>query len=310
MISNTDVKLKVLKRYNINEKDLIGSGMEAEVYGYGEDKVLKIYQGTSNYKKQGILKRFYDSIQSNDISFEFPYIYNIIDEDDIVVTIEKRIIGENMENVLSRMNDEQLETVMKNYLSANLEMQAVKPDPNFEGYKLFDDHGIPASQQKDWHDVLKQYLVKKQKELQGHFSEDVMNYEEKLRIILEILSFEYQGHHSLIHGDFYPGNVLINEEGKITGLIDFGLMTMYGDYLFDVATGWVFFDMYNELKANILERYLDLIMSTLGEEVREKLYFYVLVFSMISANFYSEDCSDGHYQWCVKNLNNEMYWSF
>lgn len=282
--------------------------MEAEVHIYGKDKVLKIYNSMSNYKKQEILRRFYDSIQPSDVSYEFPYIYNIVEEDNIVVTIEKRILGKSMQNFLSRLNNEQLNTLMNTYLSASLEMQAVKLDPNFEGYKLFDDYRIPASQQKDWHDLLKQYLIKKQKEVEGYFSEDVVNYQDKLGILLEILSSEYQGNYSLLHGDFYPGNLLINEEGEITGLIDFGLMTMYGDYLFDVATGWVFFDMYDKLKANILERYLNLIINTLGEEVREKLYFYVLVFSIFAANFYSEDCSDGHYQWCVRNLNNEMYW--
>ncbi|MCQ4088430.1 aminoglycoside phosphotransferase family protein [Saccharibacillus sp. JS10] len=307
---NTDAKSKVLRTYNINETDLIGSGMEAEVYRYGENKVLKIYNGTSNYEKQERLKHLYDSIQSSDVSFEFPYIYDIADEDNLVVTIEKRIAGENMQNVLSRLNDKQIDSMMKTYLSASLEMQAVKLNPKFEGYKLFDDYRIPASHQKDWHDLLKQYVMKKQNEVNRYFSKDVVHYEEKLKIILANLSSEYQGNYSLIHGDFYPGNLLVNQEGKITGLIDFGLMTMYGDYLFDIATGWVFFDMYDELKANILERYLDVMISTLGEEVRGKLYFYVLIFSLISANFYSEDCSDGHYQWCVKNLNNEMYWNF
>ncbi|MDQ0899142.1 MULTISPECIES: hypothetical protein [unclassified Paenibacillus] len=67
--------------------------------------------------------------------------------------------------------------------------------------------------------------------------------------------------------------LLINEESKITGLNNFGLMTMYGDYLFDVATGWVLFDMYDELKANILERYLNLIINTLGEEVKTLFLF-------------------------------------
>ncbi|GAF06592.1 hypothetical protein JCM16418_560 [Paenibacillus pini JCM 16418] len=85
-------------------------------------------------------------------------------------------------------------------------------------------------------------------------------------------------------------------------------MTMYGDYLFDMAIGWMIFDMYDELKSNILERYLELIIHTLGEEVRGKIYLYVLVYSMVSANLYAEDCSDGHYQWCVRNLNNNMYW--
>jgi len=78
--------------------------------------------------------------------------------------------------------------------------------------------------------------------------------------------------------------------------------------LFDVATGWVFFDMYDELRANARERYLSLILDRLGESARPKLHRYVLLYSVLSANTYSPTCSDGHYRWCVANLNHPAYW--
>ena len=155
---------------------------------------------------------------------------------------------------------------------------------------------------------MKEEIFRKQKELESYLKRDVVNYDAKVKQLVEILSLGYEGEYSLIHGDFYPGNVMINESGKVTGLIDFGLMTMYGDNLFDIAIGWVCFDMYNELNANIYERYLNIIISTLGEDVRKRLYFYVLIYSYISANLYSHNCEDGHYQWCVRNLNNKNYW--
>jgi hypothetical protein len=83
---------------------------------------------------------------------------------------------------------------------------------------------------------------------------------------------------------------------------------MNGEFLFDIANGWVFFDMYDELKKNIRERYLSIILEALGGHVREKLYFYVLLYSVLSANTYSSKCADGHYRWCVHNLNNQTYW--
>ena len=122
------------------------------------------------------------------------------------------------------------------------------------------------------------------------------------------LARPYTGVHHVIHGDFFPGNILVDTRYKITALLDFGLLTMYGDSLFDIATGWVFFDMYDELKSNLRERYLAIILEIMGKSVREKLYFYVLFYSLLSANAYSSNCADGHYQWCVENLNNQEYW--
>ncbi|GAB6988750.1 hypothetical protein [Paenibacillus pini] len=206
-MTNIDVKSGILKKYNIHEADLLGSGMEAEVYIYGKDKVLKIYNRLSNFKKQEILKQFYSSIQSTHVSYQLPYIYNIMDEDGVVVTVEKRIYGENMNNLLPKLSDEQLNAVMKTYLFAHLELQSVKLDPPFKGLKLFDDY-IPVTQQSDWNDVLQEYVISKQQEIGGYFSKDVINYQDKLQILLKILSCEYQGVYSLIHGDFFQAMYL------------------------------------------------------------------------------------------------------
>jgi thiamine kinase-like enzyme len=303
------VKVKILEKYNVSEPDLIGWGTEAQVYSYHDCKVLKIYNNISDFNKQNILRKFYETINSRDVSYELPRIYDIIDEAGTVVTIEKRIEGNNLQKLLHQFNNEQLNSLFKTYLAASLELQKVKANSAFAGCSLFNDYYVTPSEPKDWHSFLKQFLTCRQQGLGDYFARDVLSYSSKLELLLDILSSKYEGEYSLIHGDFYPGNLLVNEEGKITGLIDFGIMTMYGDYLFDIATSWAFFDMYDELKANILERYLHVIIDNLGEGIRGKLYLYVLVYSMISANFYSEDCSDGHYQWCIRNLNNEEYWN-
>ena len=36
------------------------------------------------------------------------------------------------------------------------------------------------------------------------------------------------------------------------------------------------------------------------------MYF---LYSLLAANTYAPDCSDGHYRWCVDNLNTEDYWA-
>ena len=118
----------------------------------------------------------------------------------------------------------------------------------------------------------------------------------------------YDGAYTLIHGDIFPDNVLVAPDGRPLALLDFGLFTMYGDPLFDAATAWVFFDMYDELEANIRGRLLPFFLNLLGTEAVGKLYRYVLLYSLLSANTYATDCSDGHYRWCVANLNTEAYW--
>jgi len=303
-----NVQSDILKKFKIDESDFLGKGMEAEVYLYENDKVLKIYNPKATLTKLQLLKQFFESIKPDGISFKLPRIHQIIEESGRIITIEKRIEGKNIQKALSEYADEKLNDFLKNYLSVILQIRSIQIGPKFEGYKLLNDYDLPPSQQKDWNDFLKQSLINKQTEVEDYLSKDVVNFQNKFDRLIQILSSKYNGDYSLIHGDFYPGNLLVNEDGKINGVIDFGMMTMYGDYLFDVALSWVLFDMYEELGDTVLNRYLELIITTLGEEVRSRLYLYVLFYSIYSANFYSENCSDGHYNWSVRQLNNETFW--
>jgi aminoglycoside phosphotransferase (APT) family kinase protein len=123
------------------------------------------------------------------------------------------------------------------------------------------------------------------------------------------LAQPYQGEYQLIHGDICPGNLLASTHGQICGLLDFGIFTMYGDPLFDAATAWLFFDMYDELQANVRARLLPFVLERYGTASYGRLIRYVLLYSLLSANTYAPDCSDGHYAWCVRNLNTEAYWT-
>jgi len=307
-MTKINAKSMILDNYNVTKSDFLGSGMEASVYAYDNNKVLKLYNDMSDTTKQNILKVFYSNLNSSSLSYELPSIYDTFMENDTLVTIEKRIEGSNLQSVFSEMNYDEQNKLMETYLNATIELKSVKIKYNLEGFTLFNDNQVSLLKINNWFDLLKEIIFRKQKELEPYFKKDVVNYDAKVNKLLEYLSLGYEGEYSLIHGDFYPGNLMINKSGKVTGLIDFGLMTMCGDNIFDIAIGWVCFDMYNELNANIYERYLNIIISTLGEDVRKRLYIYVLIYSFISANCYSHDCKDGHYQWCVKNLNNKHYW--
>lgn len=197
---------------------------------------------------------------------------------------------------------------MQGYLSAVLAVSSIQASPVCERYKLFDPDHLSERCDGDWHQFLARYLRQKLAQVSPYLSRDVPQFATKVQQLTELLDQPYRGDERLIHGDFCPSNLLVDDEHQITAPLDFGLLTMVGDPLFDLATGWVFFDMYDELKAQVRERCLAMLLERLGDQARGKLYRYVLIYSILSANTYSPQCSDGHYQWCVANLSNHHYW--
>ncbi len=301
-------KQAVLEHYGVLPSTMLSSGMEADVYAYEVNKVLKIYNGTTSVQKIEILKTFYDLLDNDVIPYALPKIYSYSQEGQIVVTIEKRLQGKPLSSVLHVVNEYQLEQIMGKYLEALFALQKMTTLDGFDRFKLFDDENISQRLLGDWHSFLMRYLEHKCAGVSKCLENDVIRYEIKLEKLRSILTEPYLGKYALIHGDFFPGNLLIDETHQVTALLDFGLFTMYGDPLFDLATGWVFFDMYDELKANIRERLLMILLKELGESALGKLHLYVLLYSIFSANQYAPECDDGHYAWCVRNLNDETYW--
>jgi Ser/Thr protein kinase RdoA (MazF antagonist) len=298
----------ILQQYHLSPKAHLGSGMEAEVYAYGPDAVLKLYAGTARRADLLALQAFYNQLDRTRVPYALPHIDTIAEEGQFLVTIERRLVGTPLASLLPTLSSVQLALVMQRYLSAGRALAQLQAPPTLERYKLFDPQGLSQVTAGDWHQFLLRYLTHKLAEVTPYLSRDVPQFARKVEQLRAVLDQPYRGDLRLIHGDFCPANLLVDDSYHITALLDFGLLTMVGDYLFDLATGWVFFDMYDELKAQVRERYLAVLVEQMGEHVRGRLYRYVLFYSIVAANAYSPQCADGHYRWCVANLRNQQYW--
>lgn len=282
--------------------------MEAEVHACGPDAVLKLYDGTARLTDLLTLQGFYDSLDRRLVPYALPRIHTVVRRGRFVVVVERRLAGTRLSETLPALTREQLEAVMERYLSAALAVSRFKASPELDRYKLLDPDCISQQSKGDWNRFLSRYLDHKLTQVGCYLCSDVPEFDAKTQQLQEILVPPYGGDYCLVHGDFFPGNLLVDDDGQITALLDFGLLTMWGDRLLDIATGWAFFDMYDELGVRATDRYLGFVLDRLGEGVRGKLYRYVLVYSILSANTYSPDCRDGHYAWCVANLSNPHYW--
>ena len=86
----------------------------------------------------------------------------------------------------------------------------------------------------------------------------------------------------LVHGDYFPGNVLLAPDLTISGVIDFGPFTVVGDPVLDLAVSYLTLELIAECSADDARFVRDLVLERHGEEIAPALRFYraYLAFSM------------------------------
>ena len=78
----------------------------------------------------------------------------------------------------------------------------------------------------------------------------------------------------LAHGDYFPGNVLLDEALSVTGLVDFSVFTLAGDPLYDAITAALFLEMIEEAEADDVALARHLVVERHGEAILPAARFY------------------------------------
>ena len=89
---------------------------------------------------------------------------------------------------------------------------------------------------------------------------------------------------ALAHGDYFPGNVLLDERLALTGLVDFSVFTLAGDPLYDAITAALFLEMIEEAGADDVALARHLVLARHGEAILPPGRFYRAYAAIVMAD--------------------------
>lgn len=297
---------ETLLHFGLKEEDFLARGTEAIVYDLGGETVLKIYSAAPGLvRRLTKLKRFYDSIDLSSLPFAVPSIQSVHEIGHNVGVVERKLKGTPLAKKTHHLQ------AMNAYLEAVVSLGEARLTTPFESYMLFDESGLSEIQEKDWHRFMYELIERK---LKGGIVRELIQLipkvEERVHLLLTTYRSRYAGRLSIVHGDLCPGNILIGEENKVTGIIDFGTFTMLGDPLFDIATSAAFYEMYGDESKTTRNILLAKARAHCADATT--LYRYLLTYALLSADNYPElgkpISETGHYQWAVSILSDDNYW--
>jgi len=98
----------ILQRYGVAPDARLRSGMEAEVYAYGADAVLKLYPGTGSLADLMSLRDFYAGLERQHMPYALLRIRTVAQEAGMLITVEQRLAGTPLSTLLPGLTTSEL----------------------------------------------------------------------------------------------------------------------------------------------------------------------------------------------------------
>lgn len=266
--------------------EVLGAGMEGLVVALGPDLVAKAW-----YARQVAdlrrLQVFYDAVTRSGPVIATPRIVDVLDVGGRGVSIERRLQGSPLEETSGLVP-----------VLAALRSVLVVPDmavlPVLPGEGPFDP-AVPFAAS------LARLVERRVPSALSVLAARLPDVERVTASVVSALEALPAVRPALLHGDLVPANVLVDQAGSPTSVLDFGFLSTVGDPRFDAAVAASIFDMYGP-GARATEAALDREMTEAFGDDRSVLHLYRAAYALVTSNAYSASGSDGHFTWCVDLL--------
>ncbi len=288
----------MFERFHATSADLLGKGGESEVYALDTTRVLRVYRAGARVDYAERRRAFYALVQEQRPPFELPLVLESGVDGDRFYTVERRMCGHAFADVLPALKGTNRERALASYLYVAEQIGTIRfPHWSF-GEVLTADEPLqrPAWSQFLWARLQQAYRVSRSDVEQD--VPDVTAILAHIRSELQALA-EFQ-EKRLVHGDYFPGNVYIDDDLNICGVGDFGYTTVVGDARMDLAGTVVFLEVVDGYHPDDTSFLMRVVQERHGSDIARWIDFYRLYYSFYFSGCKADDPRT--YAWCIHNL--------
>lgn len=288
----------MLDPMDVSSDELLGSGGESQVYALDDTRILRLYH---NHLPEDYLQQrhtFYAQLHAHHPPFEIPQIIDAGHINGRFYTLERRMNGRDFKSVLPTLTGPARTKALASFLQVAQLIGTIQfPDHPFGELLAM---GEPLRCDR-WPQFLWDRMQQTLYDSRADVEQDIPHFTSVLELVQEELHF-FAGFTDkcLVHGDYFPGNVFIDDDLNICGVGDFGYTTLIGDPRMDVAGAIVFLELTEPYRLDDTALLLDLVTEHYGPEITRVIHFYRLYYSIYFS--YCKDSDRKTYDWCVSNL--------
>lgn len=291
---------RVPSRFRADVVRRIGHGGEATVYELTGGRVLRVYHAAPH--GAGRIAAFYREISAAKPSFALPEIIEQGEADGVHYSLDRLIPGRPLHDLMRELSGADRERALASYADAVFEIASLPCAQPGYGEFLRDAGSIVA---ESW----PAYLVARMGRSLAQapwLRDDVPRLDRAVAALRARIDALPPAPRVLVHGDYFPGNVLIGEDLRVSGVIDFGPLTVMGDQWLDLASAVMFLEVsrpgYTPADTGFVLRRID---ARAGAGVRDAIALYRAWYA-IRFSPYRDDAAN-LYRWCVTSLK-QQHW--
>jgi Ser/Thr protein kinase RdoA (MazF antagonist) len=214
--------------------------------------------------------------------------------------IERRLPGRPMAEIVAGLGPTDRATAFDNYLAAIPPLATITfPDRPY-GQLIAE----PALVGSDWHDYLRRSLDGFAGRNAATIAAEFGNVEALVEKAERLLAgVDPHPPKALVHGDYFPGNLLMDERLQVSAVLDFSVFTLVGDPLLDAACAVVFLEMNEPFTRDDTALVRKSALTRFGNALAEAEPFYRAYFAFFLANpEYALPPYRRLYAWSLRNL--------
>ena len=273
---------------------LLGEGAESRVFALSETRVLRVPKGgTAGFWERR--RVFCDRLGAFELGFRTPVVLEQGHVGAVPYMIEERIVGESLTATLPRLDGAARERAFDAYLDAVITVGTVSLGESWYGEILADE----PVRTPTWVQFLQDRVHAHAATASSRVRADLPELDRLVADLCEEVRTIHVDSPHLVHGDVFPGNVIVDESGHIVGLVDFASLTIAGDPALDIAGALAFLDITPGLRPTDTQR----LRERAGQMApvalsREWMYrrFYALSY------LHAIDDDQPLYRWCLATL--------
>jgi aminoglycoside phosphotransferase (APT) family kinase protein len=197
--------------------------------------------------------------------------------------------------LLPRLGGAARDRAFDSYLDAVMTLGSVSLDESWYGEILADDPVRAPS----WSGFLRDRVRSRATSVPARVRVDLPHLDDFVaELCSEVVTMDV-GPPRLVHGDVFPGNVIVDGSGIVVGLVDFASMTLQGDPALDVVGALAFLEITPAVDRTDISRLRERARHLAPSAMRcEPTYrrFYALSY------LHAIEDDPSLYRWCIESL--------